>query len=158
MTHRVVRSDGTGAGSSSRLPLKTYVLRSVMMGLGLAVVYSAWVTVVYIVHGPDASATRRSALGNVIVFYFVLGLVGGVTVGLMWKLCRYRFFAYITSLFVAGLLATGAMIIIEGTPGKWDVGGILGTPILAIAFGTIFGGKLRKAVLEGSLDWGSGEH
>jgi len=129
-----------------------------IMGLGLAAIYSAWVTIVYVIHGPDASDTLGTALGNVVVFYFMVGLAGGVIVGLMWKLCRYRFFAYVTSLLVAGLLATGAMIVIEGTPAKWDVGGILGTPILAIVFGTIFGGKLRKAVLKGSLDWGSDEH
>jgi len=139
--------------SLSPLSVGTYVARCTLIGFGFAVVYSAWVTIVYAVRGTEAFDKLGTTLSNVILLYVSVGLLGGAFVGLMWKLCRYRFFAYLTSILVGALLAIGIGIILEGLPGKWDVGAILGTPLLALIYGVWFGGQLRKGVLNHSLDW-----
>ena len=134
--------------------LRTRLVRCTSVGVVMAALYSAWVTVVYLFH-PQTFVRLGASYGSVVALYFIVFSVGGAFVGLVWNLCRFRTFAYLTSILVAVVVAIGCGVVLDGMPSQWDWSSWFVVPIFGLVFGIFFGGSLYKGVKSNSLDWDS---
>lgn len=119
--------------------------RCVAVGVACALIYSAWVLVIYFMRGSAPFDRVGASLGVVVGFYLAMGMLGGAVVGVMWPLARWRAGAFGISLLVAFMVTMGALIVLEGSPAEWDPRIWIVVPIMGGAFGLAFGNSLWKA-------------
>lgn len=141
----------------SRISWTTRIVRCAAVGASAAVILSMWVTVVQMFH-PQTFLRLGASYGDVVRLYFIAFPLGGVVVGVLWPLCRFRIIAYPTSIFTAGVVALGGGTVLYGVPWKWDPGIWITIFVYALILGLCFGGSLRRAVLGNKLDWRAGQY
>jgi len=128
-----------------RNPIGQNVKRCATIGLGMDLVYSAWVAVLYVLRGSAPFDRLSTSLGNVVLFYVCIGPICGAIVGLMWPLAKVRVGAYLTSIIASAFLAFGIYFSLQGWPQKWDIHTWMAFPLLTLIFGFAFGNSLWKA-------------
>ncbi|HEY9514327.1 MAG TPA: hypothetical protein VIQ74_01510 [Gemmatimonadaceae bacterium] len=121
------------------------VFRCVVYGIGSASIFAAWVVFVYTFRGPDALERVHVGLGPLLAFYMGAGVLGGLIVGLLWPILRWRLGAYFTSLVVALILTFALVVTLFGNPAYWDRSHWITVLIMTVIFGLQFGNSLWKA-------------
>lgn len=119
--------------------------RCIAVGIACALLYAAWVLLVYFMRSSAPFESVGASPGVVVAFYLVMGVLGGAIVGVMWPLARQRVAAFGISLLVAFMVTMGALIVLEGTPAEWDPRIWIVVPVMTLAFGLAFGNSLWKA-------------
>jgi hypothetical protein len=113
-------------------------------GLFIAAAYCAWVIAVYILRGSAPfdrlGITLRAALGT----YVAVGIVGGLIVGLLRPLTKWRPGAYFVGLVAGTFGASGVMAALSGPPTAWDFDEWVVVPIIAVAAAWVIGSELWK--------------
>lgn len=139
------------SGKTSRLAATARISRCAGAGAVAAAILSAWVTIIVLFH-PQAFAQLGASYAEVVAIYFVTFPLGGAFVGLLWPLCRFRSFAYPTTIITAWLLIAGVAVAQDGMPWKWGAASCVTVAGYGLIMGLFFGGSLRKAVLAHKLD------
>ena len=97
----------------------TQVLKSATYGVVLGVLFAIWGAVTYLLASSGGTRPFGLDLGTLFAFYTGNGLVGGILVGLMWPLMRWRMGALVIGAAVAALVMLGAGTLLYGSPRTW---------------------------------------
>lgn len=126
--------------------LRDRVIFSVAIGVIAGTLLSIWVTAIRIVAGPGAFTGLGATYPLVVLTYLASGVAGGVIVGLLWPLTRWRVGLVFVGFFVGVATFAGIRTSIEGfqpwTKVDFLIVGVLGLalgPPLAFRFRSWFG-------------------
>jgi hypothetical protein len=124
---------------------KENIFRCVIFGLGGGAAFAIWVLVLYALRGPQPFDEIGIGLGQALTFYLAGGAAGGLILGLLWPIAKWRIGAYVVSVFVCTVLVFCMGVQVSGNPVTWDYSAWLAVPVLAIIFGLAFGRSIWKA-------------
>ncbi len=121
------------------------VVRCVIYGVGGGAAFSVWAVLLFLLRGTDPFDEIQIGLGQAMIFYLAGGATGGLIVGLLWPLAKWRIGAYLVSILTFFVLAFCMVVQLSGSPVVWDYSSWLAVPLLAIIFGLAFGNSIWKA-------------
>jgi len=110
----------------------------VVVGLALAALYCAYVTVLFAVRGNAPFEKQNVSLRAVLATYVVSGIGGGIAYGVLHPLARSLFGRAVLGILIATLVFFGITVATDGLPSQWGralwqqpliLGGLFGLPI-----------------------------
>lgn len=114
-------------------------------GLGIAVIYCVWVTIVYLVFGDDPFTRQGVTLLRVIETCLAAGLSAGAVIGLLRPVAENEFGAFGVGLNAGVPISAGLVICVEGWPSTWSRSVRHLFPVFTLLVGTAVGSYLNKA-------------
>lgn len=92
---------------------------TLMIGLVMATLYSAYAVFLYVGSGPAIFARHGTNLLTVILTYYVAGSIGGAAVGMLLPLTRYLAGQLIVGVVVACIVFFCITVAAQGPPWSW---------------------------------------
>jgi hypothetical protein len=90
-----------------------------MAGLVMATLYSVYVMLLYSFNGPSSVESNGVSIGNIVLVYYVGGTLGGLIVGGLWPLLRWRLGATLVGIVVAFVVFVGVIMASDGYASIW---------------------------------------
>jgi hypothetical protein len=113
-------------------------------GLGVAFVYCAWVSVVYLIGGSTVFAKQEVTYATLVATYLGIGLISGISVGALRRFTNSVVGAYAVGI-VAGIpVAVGIAICVKGLPSHWGEYERVAIPFFSVAAGLVIGSEMAK--------------
>jgi hypothetical protein len=116
----------------------------VVIGLVFACFYSLYVCGLYLLEGSAPFTRLGTTLGVVIGTYFFGGISGGVAVGVLKPLARWRVGAILVGIVAAFFVFFGIAVASDGLPSRWGRDQWITLTVLPILFGTFAGNNFWK--------------
>lgn len=113
-------------------------------GIAVALVYCAWVTVVYAVNGGGPFERHGVDYRGTVLLYLGAGIVSGAIVGLLRPLIRNNIGAYLVGVIGALPIGAGTAMLVTGLPRYWGFDDWILVPLISIGAGIALGSELRK--------------
>lgn len=108
-------------------------------GLIFAVLFSLIVIVQYLLAGPGVAASRGIPVVAAIGAYFGGGIIGGVLLGLLRPLTRWRLGSAVVGIITCLPLSVAFALAFEGRPSNWSVEMVAAGIIVAVLIGGMSG-------------------
>ena len=116
----------------------------VAAGLFFAALYSLYVTLLYLIRGPDPFDANETTLGQVIAVYFAGGIAGGAIVGVLRPLAKWRIGAAVVGVVAAVPVFLGIALSLEGGLSGLDRGAWEAVAFCSIFFGILGGNAMWR--------------
>src|SRR3954471_3461411 len=82
-------------------------------GVLVALVYCAWITLIYVFHGQSAFDRQGVTYEATLAFYLGAGAISGAIAGVLRPLLRFRFGAYCVGVVAALPIGFGTAVIVS---------------------------------------------
>ncbi len=122
------------------------LLWGVRGGFAVALVYCAWVAIIYATSGAAPFTRQGVSFGRVVVAYLAIGIASGAAVGVLRPFASTRLGAYMVGLVAGVPVAVGIAVCVRGAPRNWDRADMTLLPIFIVAAAWVIGSELRKSV------------
>jgi hypothetical protein len=99
---------------------------------------------VYLFGGRAPFAANSVTVQTVLITYVCVGLAGGILVGLMRPLLKYRAGLYGAGLLVSIVLSVGITMSVKGVPSQWGLESWIAVAIVSVVLGIVAAQELGK--------------
>ncbi len=117
---------------------------AVLVGLIMATLYSAWVTLLYLLGGPETFSENGLTVWTTIAAYYLAGGIGGLIVGLALPLARNSLGAIAVGILVGFVVFFSMGIASKGLPWQWSSTDWKGVAVLGFLWGGVGGWITRR--------------
>jgi hypothetical protein len=121
------------------------IISGAAVGLGMGIVYCAWVGLLYAFRSHDSFEARGLQVKNLLLFYLVAGLACGAIVGGLRPWRSSLLGARVVGVIGMLPLAFGAEMLVKGDPRAWEAKHWILMVCFAAVIGVAMGGSFRTA-------------
>lgn len=114
---------------------ETNIPLGLLYGIGMAVLYSLYVSILYVVEGNQPFQAYGISFGIVVILYFLGGIVGGVLLGMLLPWTSRRSGSAVVGIIVACPFAIAAGLAVFGPLLDWGFDEWFGTGMVGILLG-----------------------